>query len=516
MISPEVQVESIDGLAKRAGIVQVAEPIQDLGLSGRDFAKRQIGKIVRMVQDGKVDVVMLWKWSRFGRNVLESLQNIQLILDAGGQIMAATEDFDGRTSVGRLQITQMLGWAQFQSDQIGEGWQNAGDFRRRAGLPHSGFKAFGYKLCETCPPVESGTPRNKCAACRDGILKIDQLTGPILADVYRRVAFLNEPIHSVVRDLRSRGIRSTRGGVMDTQAVYKVLDSGFGLGWVRWRSKEKMAKDAGSRSSRPEAFDIWQRGAHDPVIEDEAERDLLWLMYLAKRGDAPTTPKGHFDPKYSVSGLMRCHRCERNMAAYSLGKAGDEKYPRLPNGDRDPHNVKFLCQRGSVILKDCVGSGSMSLFRIENEVLEWLLEQAQGEESVPFKIKQIAGVKARQDRDDERITRRLSELRGERSRLVQGYIKQIIPEENYLEEKEKLDAELAELEASAATPPRIEYQRPPAGHFTTLAEEWKHMSYSRKRQALSMVISHIYAPPISSRSERRIRVVPLWEVGEAA
>lgn len=39
----------------------------------------------------------MWKWSRFGRNLLGSMIDLDRIRPAGGKARAATEDFDDET-----------------------------------------------------------------------------------------------------------------------------------------------------------------------------------------------------------------------------------------------------------------------------------------------------------------------------------------------------------------------------------------------------------------------------------
>ncbi|MFI2616735.1 recombinase family protein [Streptomyces sp. NPDC018584] len=542
MISPEIQRDEIDYLATKENIEQVAPPIEDLGLSGREFEERQISTLVEDVEKKVIEIVLLWKWSRFGRNTLESLLNIQRIYDAGGDVRAATEDFDGRTSVGRLQITQMLGWAQFQSDQIGENWQSAHKYRRKKGLPHSGFKSWGYVICFTCPPHEQGERRYKCNECREGIQKLIDPMKKVIADVWRRFTFQNEPMNRICDDLWERGYRTPSGERISPTQMYKWLDSGFSLGWVRWRSKEKILRDKKVinpgrknyyRSSRPEFYDVWVTGAHEPVIDDPNERELLWLTYLTKRFGSPKLPKSHHDPKYSISGLARCtglrlfeigppgsqekrkwkHAiCGRNEGAFSRGVEKIDKYPPLPNGDRNPHTVFFRCTHAA-LSKDCTSSGSLAVSRAEREILDWLQEQAKGEQVVEEKIAQAKDQFALKGsaNEQEEAEVQLKSLDEESKRLVRGYTKGFIDEDEYIEEKQRVETEISEIRARLERASvKVVTLRPAQARFLGLIEEWEHMSYSRKRQALSTVISHIWVYRDKKRNRPRIRIVPLW------
>ncbi|NED81712.1 recombinase family protein, partial [Streptomyces sp. SID11233] len=126
------------------------------------------------------DVVILWIWSRFGRNLRESLQHLDTLTNYGIEVRAAREDFDGKTTIGKFAIAQMLNIAELESNQKSDMWKDTIERRRRAGLAHGARGRFGYFRCSVCPPPERGKPLLTCPRCKDGILRVDPVTGPIL------------------------------------------------------------------------------------------------------------------------------------------------------------------------------------------------------------------------------------------------------------------------------------------------------------------------------------------------
>ncbi len=156
------------------------EPLVDLGKSGRNFGDRQIAEIIAMAERHEFDVLILWVWSRFGRNTLESLKNLDRLTELGIEVRAAKEDFDGRTVIGRFAIRQMLNIAELFSDQQSETWKETVASRRRRGLPHANQGRFGYYRCDTCPPKRQGEPLETCPSCKAGVLKVDKFFGPLL------------------------------------------------------------------------------------------------------------------------------------------------------------------------------------------------------------------------------------------------------------------------------------------------------------------------------------------------
>src|SRR5258707_1276595 len=76
MISPENQRDHNTRVAAREGLV-IIDHIEDLDESGRDFAKRKIDWIIGEVAAGRAGGVIVWKYSRWGRNLLDSLSRIR-------------------------------------------------------------------------------------------------------------------------------------------------------------------------------------------------------------------------------------------------------------------------------------------------------------------------------------------------------------------------------------------------------------------------------------------------------
>lgn len=64
MISPELQAHEQDTYAGRHGI-RIVERVEDLDLSGREFARRSVDYIVEGIKEGRWNTVLLRKWSRW-------------------------------------------------------------------------------------------------------------------------------------------------------------------------------------------------------------------------------------------------------------------------------------------------------------------------------------------------------------------------------------------------------------------------------------------------------------------
>lgn len=501
MQSPEQQLFSCTEYAKKNNIAIIGKPVEDLDLTGRSFARRQIAAVIERIRDGEADVVLVWKWSRFGRNNYESQVNLRELEKAGGRLIAVTEDFDTTTYHGRFSRDNMLLVADLQSGIIGATWQEAHDRRHRSGLPHTGQARFGYMRCPSCRRKEDAPQEYlSCAAC-EGVLIIDPVRGPALAEAYERFAD-GESVAGIAADMAERGIRSLAGKVMKATQWQVVMDSGFGAGMIRWRGPEYRAKH-GRQSKKPSTYDHWAEGKHKALIDM-----ATWERYKRRREDSKSIPWST-SAKYSCSGLLRCQAvnaagqlCDRRLVASAVlrSNGGDTKIFRCPD----------------IAVKTCKGV-TVTLRRVDEAILAWLLERGRGEDLGAMAMKRAAR-QARAVSDIPAVERELSGKRSEGARLLDLYLKALISEEDFRNKKEELDAETSSLES------RLEVLRldsgegliPSADDFAKLASLWPRMQPARQRAALGKVVGRINVIKTPGKQYNKIEIIPVWEMDQAA
>lgn len=501
MQSPENQLYACVEYAKRHGLRTIGEPVQDLDLTGRSFAKRSIAEIIERVRAGEADTVLVWKWSRFGRNNLESQINIRELEKAGGHLIAVTEDFDTTTEHGRFARNNMLLVAELQAGIIGSTWKDTHANRHRNGLPHTGQPRFGYLRCPNCKRNEEDPKRYARCEC-GGVMVVDPERGPALKEAYERAA-AGESLVSIATDMHQRGIRSLRGTEMRANQWRHALDSGFGAGLIRWRSAELIRK-YGARSGKPSTYDHWDTGKHKAVISLET-----WERYKALRNGAARLPWSTAGG-YAYSGLVRCMAvkedgqvCGRKM---TVGYARSTKAKGGLRIFRCPDALEKMCPGVTVTYK-----------RVEAAVLQWLEDRAQGRDLGVIAMKRAA----QRDRAASGIPEVESAVSGkqaEKARLLDLYLKALVSEEDFRNKSEEIEAELAHLQGRLSLLRRQagEGLMPSAEDFGTLAETLPKLEPSRSRAALGKVIGRVEIHKTKGRMPNRIAVVPAWEADQAA
>jgi DNA invertase Pin-like site-specific DNA recombinase len=425
MISPENQADHIHDLAKRTGC-RIVLWVADLDLSGRTLAKRQISGIIEGVAAGVspegAKRVGVWKYSRFGRNRADNQLNLALLERHGGELVSATEQVDASTAVGRLTRGVLFELASFESDLIGEGWRDAHAYRVARGLPHDGRPRFGY---ERLGRIQAGGTWVVDPEDGDGERYSLGDTSPQYARMYREAA-ASAPILGIAKWLNEGSVPSGAGavGTWTVQAVYNVLDSGFGAGYL-------IVHDPKCSDHKPDGSGrcpntTYVPGAHPHVFDSDAERDEVWEKYLARRAAGKKLGPRAKNAQYDMTGLIKCLRCGRLMGAQ-------------PYSGRNWY--RWRCQANAA--KACPGqSTSVSGAKVTVAVTRLLareherlaaLEQSAGAHRPEKPVTQKSAV--------EDLQGRLDKVRGKLDRLTEKYAEGDVPKASYRRTRDKLEAE---------------------------------------------------------------------------
>jgi DNA invertase Pin-like site-specific DNA recombinase len=122
-ISPSVQNDTIERLAKLHSI-EISEIVQELDVSGgKPIDERDLGRLVRDVEEGKSGGILIWKLSRFSRTLLDGVTVADRVSRAGGRLLAG--DYDSASPMGKAILGFLLGYAEEERDARREGWREA-------------------------------------------------------------------------------------------------------------------------------------------------------------------------------------------------------------------------------------------------------------------------------------------------------------------------------------------------------------------------------------------------------
>ncbi len=191
-ISPGVQRDAIQAWADAHGHV-IAEWIEEMDRSAGSGKRRpEFDKAMAQVLAGKLDGFIVYRFSRFGRSLIEAALRIQKVEDKGRVVESATEGDQSK-----LTRNIMLAIAEDELDRLTETW---GEAQRRA-----------VKRGVWIAPAPLGYVRDK-----DGLLELHEATWRIVREAFRIAA--SDGLHSAAEYLK-RELPDKRWRTADVRRV---------------------------------------------------------------------------------------------------------------------------------------------------------------------------------------------------------------------------------------------------------------------------------------------------------
>ena len=129
-VSTQMQVEGYSLDAQHDKLLQAAklkdmtvvEEFSDEGKSGKNTTGRpEFTEMMRRIQDGnpdRVDYVLVFKLSRFGRNTADVLTNLQIMEDYGVNLLSVDDGIDSAGAAGKLMIAVLAAVAEIERENI--------------------------------------------------------------------------------------------------------------------------------------------------------------------------------------------------------------------------------------------------------------------------------------------------------------------------------------------------------------------------------------------------------------
>lgn len=261
-ISLDLQERACRDYCDRLGYEVVAVEA-DPGISGRVWSSRpKVQQVMAAIEAGTADVVVLWKWSRLSRSRKDWAVAADRVDVAGGRIESATEPIDTATASGRFARGVMTEYAAFQSEQIGEQWEEVRQRRLSLGLPASGRLPFGWNWV-------------------DGAVEPNADQAPYVVAMYSRY-LAGHGAAEIANWLNQEGVPAPNGGGWRRTRPFTVMDSPIHAGLIPYRGKT-------------------YPGAHGGIVDQ-----ATWDAYRAERERRTTRGEKPRKAEYILSMLVRC------------------------------------------------------------------------------------------------------------------------------------------------------------------------------------------------------------------
>jgi DNA invertase Pin-like site-specific DNA recombinase len=147
---------------RQEGWCLIRDHYDDGGFSGGTLERPALQRLLRDIEAGRVDVVVVYKIDRLSRSLMDFSRLVETFEAHGVTFVSVTQSFNTTTSMGRLTLNILLSFAQFEREVIGERIRDKFAASRARGMWMGGKVPLGYDVRERklIPhPGEAGTVR---------------------------------------------------------------------------------------------------------------------------------------------------------------------------------------------------------------------------------------------------------------------------------------------------------------------------------------------------------------------
>jgi DNA invertase Pin-like site-specific DNA recombinase len=205
---------------KHEGWIIVGDRYDDGGFSGGTMERPALKRLLRDVESGVIDVIVVYKVDRLSRSLTDFARIVEVFEHNKASFVSITQQFNTTTSMGRLTLNILLSFAQFEREVIGERIRDKFAASRRKGMWMGGTPPLGYDVVER-KLVVNETEADLVQLVFKRFLRVGSVTK--LAQELRRAGHMTKSW--MTQDGKHRP-----GKPIDKCALYKILNNRVYLG----------------------------------------------------------------------------------------------------------------------------------------------------------------------------------------------------------------------------------------------------------------------------------------------
>jgi site-specific DNA recombinase len=195
---------------KAEGWLLVPDRYDDGGYSGGTLERPALERLMADIEARRIDVIVVYKIDRLSRSLMDFSKLVEVFDRNEVTFVSVTQAFNTTTSMGRLTLNVLLSFAQFEREVIGERIRDKFAASRRKGMWMGGWAPLGYEI-------------------KDRKLLVHEADAKVVRTIFERFARAKS-VTKLVKWLDEQGVRGRCGGVINKEAVYKLLRNRVYLG----------------------------------------------------------------------------------------------------------------------------------------------------------------------------------------------------------------------------------------------------------------------------------------------
>ena len=187
------------------GWVLVRDRYDDGGISGGTLERPGLQRLIADIEDGLVDVVVVYKIDRLSRSLADFARLVEVFDRNDVTFVSVTQSFNTTTSMGRLTLNILLSFAQFEREVTAERIRDKVAASRKKGMWMGGVPPWGYRV-------------------ENRKLVIDDKRAEHVRWIFARFIEIGSGTE-LAREVEKRGLRTPKGNRIDKKFLYRMLNN---------------------------------------------------------------------------------------------------------------------------------------------------------------------------------------------------------------------------------------------------------------------------------------------------
>lgn len=265
---------------KTEGWELVPDFYEDPGFSGGNMERPGLKRLLKDIQAGKIDIVVVYKIDRLSRSLADFAKMVEVFDNHMVSFSSVTQQINSATSMGRLMLNVLLSFAQFEREVTGERIRDKIAASKRKGMWMGGSVPLGYRV-------------------ENRALHIEPQEAELVQRIFEQY-IAEKSTTKIVKELNEQGIQTKRKKAFCKQSIYKILHNRTYIGEISHKGESFPAQHEGlidpitwerthailSQDSRQRCKNTWEKkNRNDFLLRGIAytqEGDLLIPMATKK------------------------------------------------------------------------------------------------------------------------------------------------------------------------------------------------------------------------------------------
>lgn len=250
----------------------------DAGKSAKNLKRPDMQRLLKDIDRGKINVVVVHKLDRLTRNVGDLHELLSLFEKKEIKLVSITENIDTSSAMGRMFVYMLGIFAQWYRENLSEEVVKGQKKRAENGLRNTAQRPYGYNVSSD-----------------DLSLAINEEEAAVVRRIFEQYIAGWGRV-KIAKELNKDGIPANRGGDWHDSAIGHLVRNPTYIGAVHWKEKDADENDR-----------VITHDSHEPIISIEMWDETRRIIDRRQEGSISSSS---YDFPYAT--VVKCGECGKS------------------------------------------------------------------------------------------------------------------------------------------------------------------------------------------------------------